>query len=217
MAFFLHIRPVRVVIFQFTALMLVGMPIAATAQSADSAVATRPNLISISPVELIYKNMIGYEHRVGRSSSLGILGSYCYGNFNTNRGCQATGYYRNYLQGHSPTGLYIQLQVSVLDFVQTVNLTNVKTREPFVFNYRAISGGGGIGFGYRNSLLRRALGGRFLYNVLFGFRGNPRPKPSYDNTAYHLESGFLGPDFGWYLGFGPGSIMHGLLTLDYQF
>jgi hypothetical protein len=217
MAFFLQIRTIGTVISLFTILIISEIPINAVAQSVDSAVVPRPSFISVSPVELIYKTMIGYEHRVGRGSSLGILGSYCYGNFNTNKGYQATGYYRNYLQGHAPTGLYIQLQVSVLDFVQTANLIDIKTRQPFAFDYRAISGGGGIGIGYRNSLFRRASSGHLLYNVLVGLRGNPRPKPSYDNTAYHLESNFLGPDFGWYMGFGPGSIMHGLLTVDYQF
>lgn len=161
--------------------------------------------------------MAGYEHRWGRRNSVGILASYHYGNVGLSQGGQATAYYRYSLARQFSTGFYFQFQLSVLDFLQTANLVDTKTREYVAFDYRAVSGGGGIGLGYRRQLLRRASNGHLLYNVLLGFRGNPRPQPSYDATRYRLESSFLPPDFGWYMGFSPGSIVHGLVTLDYQF
>lgn len=179
-------------------------------------------VVSISPAELIYKTQIGYEHSWRSRNSLGLLGSYHYGHFastNQLRGGQITGYYRRFLTQDFPTGLYVQAQASLLDFVQPANLVHIKTSQPYNFNYSAVSGGAGFGFGYRDRLMQRAFGGHLLYNALLGLRYQYRAKAEYDATVYQPKSGFLGPsdDANWNLGFGPGSLAHGLLTLDYQF
>ena len=198
-------------------ILLAWLPATANAQSVDSATVGRSAIISISPVELFYKSMVGYEHRWGRRNSVGVLASYHYGSLGFSQGWQATGYYRYYLTRQFPAGLYFQFQLSVLNFMQTANLVDIKTRKPLAFDYRTVSGGGGIGLGYSGPLLRQMAKGRLLYNVLLGFRGNPYPQPSYDANVYRLETNFLGPDFSWYLGFSPGSMVHGLMTLNYLF
>lgn len=180
-------------------------------------------VVSISPAELIYKAQVGYEHRWRSRNSLGLLGSYHYGHLastNQLRGGQLTGYYRRFLTQEFPTGLYVQAQASLLDFVQPANLVNIKTSQPYTFDYSAVSGGAGFGFGYRGRLLQRALGGHLLYNALLGMRFQHRPRADYDASVYRPQMGLV---FGetdvsnWNLSFGPGSLAHGLLTLDYQF
>jgi hypothetical protein len=185
--------------------------------TAEPLAAVRANLVSVAPVELFYKTQLGYEHRTGPGSSLGVLGSYHYGVVGGYRGGQATGYYRRFLTQQFPTGLYFQFQFSVLNFEQTAYLVNLKTKQYSDYRYRVVSLGGGIGLGYRRYILRQATNSRLLGNALLGFRGNPRPQPDFDASTYRMESSFLGPDFGWYMGFSPGSMVHGLFTLDYQF
>ncbi|UOQ98645.1 hypothetical protein MUN81_03925 [Hymenobacter sp. 5317J-9] len=198
------------------ALLLLGRG-AVQAQTPAEPPAPRANIVSISPVELLYKTQLGYEHRTGQSSSVGVHASYHYGALSEYRGEQASVYYRRFLTQQFPGGLYFQFQLSILDFQQTANVVNIKTKQYVAYHYRTTSFGGGIGLGYRRTVLRRATNGRLLGNALLGFRGNPRPQPDYDTSVYRQESAFLGPDFGWYMGFSPGSMVHGLLTLDYQF
>jgi hypothetical protein len=193
------------------------LPLAVRAQAPELPAPVRANIISLAPVELFYKTQLGYERRTGSGSSLGALGSYHYGVVGQYRGGQATGYYRRFLTQQFPTGLYFQFQLSILDFEQTASLVNLKTKQYVDFQYRAVSWGGGIGLGYRRYVLRQATKSRLLGNALLGFRGNPRPQPDFDASTYRLESTFLGSDFGWHMGFSPGSMVHGLLTLDYQF
>lgn len=197
--------------------LLAWLPVTALAQSVDSPATQPRRIISVSPVELFYKTQLGYEHQTGPGSSLGLLGSYHYGVVGQYRGGQATAYYRRFLTQQFPTGLYFQFQFSILDFEQTESLVNLKTKQYTDYQYRAVSLGGGIGLGYRRYVLRQVTKSHLLGNALLGFRGNPRPQPDFDTSTYRAESNFLGPDFGWYLGFGPGSMVHGLLTLDYQF
>ncbi|MFD2722085.1 hypothetical protein ACFST9_25425 [Hymenobacter monticola] len=198
----------------------VGSAQASHAQSPiEPAAAARRNIVSVSPVELFYKTQLGYERGVGPHSSVGLLGSYHYGNLAGYQGWQTTGYYRHFFTRQFPTGLYLQLQASVCSYWQDANLINQKTSKPYSLRYRGLSGGGGLGLGYRGYFLRRATGGRLLWNALLGLRGQARPVATYDETIYRPEVGFLGisDDANWYLGPSPGSLAHGLLTLDYQF
>jgi len=201
-------------------LLLAGCAQTAKAQApAEPTEAVHANIVSISPVELFYKTQLGYERAVGRRSSVGVLGSYHYGTVAGYQGWQATGYYRYFLTRQFPTGLYLQLQASTFDYWQDASLINQQTSKPYSFRYQALSGGGGFGLGYRGYLLRRATGGHLLWNALLGLRGQIRPAASYDETFYRPKTSFLGTtdEANWYLGPGPGSIAHGLLTVDYQF
>lgn len=201
-------------------LFFVGSAQASHAQAPTAPVAAvRPNIVSVSPVELFYKTQLGYERGVGPHSSVGVLGSYHYGNVAAYEGWQTTGYYRYFLTRQFPAGLYLQLQASVFNYWQDANLINQKTSKPYSFRYQELSGGAGIGLGYRGYLLRRASGGHLLWNALLGLRGQARPVANYDETLYRPNVGFLGisDDANWYLGPSPGSLAHGLLTLDYQF
>ncbi|MBJ6109099.1 hypothetical protein JAO73_08765 [Hymenobacter sp. BT523] len=198
------------------ALLLLGRG-AVQAQTPAEPPTTRANIVSISPIELFYKAQLGYEHSTGLSSSVGGHASYHYGVLGEYRGEQGSVYYRRFLTQQFPGGLYFQFQLNILNIQQTASVVNVKTKQYAAYQYQATSFGGGIGLGYRRYVLRRASNGRLLGNALLGFRGNPRPQPDFDTSIYRQESSFLGPDFGWYMGFSPGSMVHGLLTLDYQF
>ncbi|MDO7845205.1 hypothetical protein Q5H92_02475 [Hymenobacter sp. M29] len=175
------------------------------------------NIVSLSPAELFYKTQLGYERGVGPHSAVGLLGSYHYGVIEGYKGPQATVYYRYFVKRPFPTGLYFHCQLSLLHVEQTADLVNIKTKQYTEYRYQAVSMGGGIGLGYRRYLVRKATKSHLLVNALLGYRGNPRPQPDFDSSIYRLESSFLGPDFGWYLGFSPGSMAFGLLSLDYQF
>lgn len=207
----------------FIGSILAGVPVIVNAQAVDSATSSRASIVSISPIELIYKIQVGYERRWRSRNSLGLLGSYHYGSFARTdqlRGGQLTGYYRRFLTHEFPTGLYIQVQASILDFMHHANLATIKTNEPYKFDYIAVSGGAGFGFGYRGRLLQRVAGGRLLYNTLLGVRFQNRPRTDYDMSIYRPQTGLVfgeTDDTNWNLGFGPGSLVHGLLTLDYQF
>jgi hypothetical protein len=211
--------PTRSLYCLWPGLLLAGSPHVSWAQSAVPAPLAYTRVISVSPVELFYKTQLGYEHRWGRCNSLGVLGSYHYGNVGVYQGGQITGYYRRFLSQQFPTGLYGQLQVSLLNFSQPAHLVEIKTRKEYSFYYQAMSAGFGFGLGYRGQLLRQVTGGRLLYNALIGLRFQHQPKAPYETTIYRPKSGFLGEtdDAHWHLGFGPGSIDHGLLSLEYQF
>lgn len=201
---------------------LMSWPTAVYAQAAQPALPALPaysQVISISPVELFYKTQLGYEHRLGQRNSLGVLGSYHYGNVGNYQGWQTTGYYRRFFSRQFPTGFYGQLQVSLLNFSQPANLVEIKTSKAYSFDYRGVSAGWGFGLGYRGQLLRQATGGHLLYNALLGMRFQHQPEASYDTGVYRPKSSFLGEtdDANWHLGFGPGSLAHGLLALEYQF
>lgn len=192
------------------------------AQSSEPSPPIPSTIISISPAELVYKTQLGYEHRWGTRNSLGMLGSYHYGNFSHAgqlRGGQLTGYYRRFLTHEFPTGLYVQAQASLLDFVHTASLVNIETKQAYSFDYQAASGGAGFGFGYRGRIMKRVFNNHLLYNAMLGVRFQHLPAADYDATKYRPETGFLGQtdDANWHLGFGPGSLAHGLLTLDYEF
>ncbi len=200
----------------------IALPNSVRAQSSEPVQPIHSTIISISPAELIYKTQLGYEHRWGTRNSLGLLGSYHYGNFSNSgqlRGGQLTGYYRRFLTHEFPTGLYVQAQASLLDFVHTASLVDTKTKQYYSFDYRAVSGGAGFGFGYRGRFLRRAFGNHLLYNAMLGVRFQHLPAADYDAAKYQPRTGFLGEttDANWHIGFGPGSLPHGLLTLDYEF
>jgi hypothetical protein len=191
----------------------------ACAQAPADQPGTSANIVSASPVELFYKAQVGYERRVGQRNSIGLMCSYNYGVIGAFKGGQATAFYRRFITRAFPTGLFLQAQASVLNFSQEAHLVKLKTYEPYSFHYRATSTGAGFGIGYRGRFLRRVSGGHLLYTALLGVRFQGRPLPSYDATIYEPKTGFLGgtDDSNWYLGPGPGSISHGLLTLDYQF
>lgn len=200
-------------------LLLLISPLAAWAQVPGPPAPARATILSVSPAELFYKAQLGYEHRLGTRNSLGLLGAARYGLGQRYHGWQASGYYRRFLTRPYPTGLYVQAQASVFDFEQEANLYNIRTQTTYSFEYRGLSGGGGVGLGYRNYLLRHATQGRLLWNVLLGARAQLRPTADYDATVYRPALSFVGDSdaFNWHLGFSPGSIVHGLLTLDYQF
>ena len=199
-------------------LLLLISPLAAWAQGPGQPAPARATILSVSPAELFYKAQLGYEHRLGTRSSVGLLGTARYGFSQRYHGWQASGYYRRFLTRPYPTGLYVQAQASVFNFEQEANLYNTRTQKPYSFEYRGLSGGGGLGLGYRNYLLRRATQGRLLWNVLLGGRAQLRPTADYDATVYRPTLSFVGDSdvVNWHLGFSPGSIVHGLLTLDYQ-
>ena len=200
-------------------LVLLLAPTFARAQSAAASTPERLNIISVSPAELFYKTQVGYERQLNSFSSLGLLGAYRYGFSGRYEGWQATAQYRLFFGRGFPGGAYFQVQASVFNHLLEANLTNPKTYKTLSFDYRAVGGGGGFGFGYRRHLLRQALGGHLLGNVLLGFRFQQRPQPSYDTTVYQPSVGFLGQvdEANWRLGHSPGSIVHGLLSLDYSF
>ena len=200
--------------------LLVGVPGMARAQAGDSILA-RPNIISLSPAELFYKTQIGYERQLSKRSTLGAQALYRYGFDQRYKGWQATLLYRCFVSKKGfPTGLYFQAQASLFNFQQEASLIDNGTHKPYYFEYRALSGGVGGGMGFRQYVLRRAFGQHLLGNALLGIRAQVRPEPTYDSALYHAESSFLGPvnDANWHLSaLSPGSILHGLLTLDYQF
>lgn len=200
-------------------LLLLGGPARTRAQVPGAPAPVRVSIVTLSPAELFYKAQVGYEHRLGARSSVGLLGTARYGMSQRYHGWQATGYYRRFLTRPYPAGLYAQVQASVFDFAQEASLYNPTARTDYYFEYRGLSGGGGFGLGYRNYLLRRATQGRLLWNVLVGLRVQIRPSPEYDHNTYRPALSFVGDSdaFNWHLGFSPGSIPHGLLTLDYQF
>jgi hypothetical protein len=198
-------------------LLLLGSPARTRAQGPGAP--ARASIVTLSPAELFYKAQVGYEHRLGGRSSVGVLGTARYGMSQRYHGWQATGYYRRFLTRPYPAGLYTQVQASVFNFAQEASLYNPKNYTDYYFEYRGLGGGGGFGLGYRNYLLRRATQGRLLWNVLLGLRVQIRPAPDYDRNTYYPTRSFLGDSdaANWHLGFSPGSIAHGLLTLDYQF
>ena len=178
--------------------------------------AARATIVSVSPAELLYKAQLGYEHQLGTHSSLGATAFY---NYRRYRGWQVTGYYRQFLTHSFPTGLYAQAQASIFNHTQEASLLSRATYERLSFDYRALSGGAGAGLGYRMYILRRASRDHLLGNVLVGVRAQFRPEPDYDGAAYYPESSFLGQvdEANWHFGPGPGSIFHGLLSVDYWF
>lgn len=200
-------------------LLLLGGPARTRAQVPGAPAPARASIVSLSPAELFYKAQVGYEHRLGARGSVGLLGTARYGMSQRYHGWQATGYYRRFLTRPYPAGLYTQVQASVFNFAQEASLYNPTARTYYYFEYRGLGGGGGFGLGYRNYLLRHATQGRLLWNVLVGLRVQIRPAPDYDRNTYYPTRSFLGDDaaLNWHLGFSPGSIGHGLLTLDYQF
>lgn len=194
---------------------LFGLSVRAQVLSAPQ----RPHLVSIAAAELFYKTQLGYEHQLGERNSVGALGLARYGLGQRYQGWQATGYYRRFLTRQFPTGLYVQAQLSVFNFEQKADLYSAATRSYLSFYYRGLSGGGGLGLGYRNYLLRQATHGHLLWNALLGGRAQARPALSYDADRYQPVSGFLGDsnEYDWHMGFSPGSFIHGQLSIDYQF
>ena len=211
------LRP-RIVSQLGLSLVFASLPTIGWAQAAAAELPAHANIISVSPGELFYKTQLGYERRLGQRNAVGVQAGYHYGTMGGHRGWQATGYYRRFLTGRFPTGFYVQAQASLFNFSQTANLIEVRTKKPFSIEYQALSAGGGFGFGYRGRLLQHAFGGRLLYSTLLGLRFQHLPHASYDALAYYPDSGFLGETdaANWHLGFGPGTLAHGLLTLDYQ-
>lgn len=196
------------------------LPALASAQSADS-IPARPNIISFSPAELFYKAQIGYERQVSRRNAVGTQAFYRYGFNQRYQGWQASLLHRFFVSKTGfPTGVYFQTQISVFNFQQEAHMIDNATHQPYYFEYRSVSGGAGVGIGCRKYLMRRAFGPRLLANALLGVRAQYRPEPTYDSNLYYVEVSFLGPrdDANWHFSAsGPGYLLHGLLTLDYQF
>jgi hypothetical protein len=190
------------------------------AQGIEPAPAVPRHVLSFSPADLFHKAQAGYEHRLGRYASLGANAFYSYGLWGRYEGWQTVFFCRYFISRDFPVGPYFQAQGAVFNHMYEASLTERNNyRQGLNFDYRGIGGGGGLGLGYRSHVLRRVLGGRLLGNVLVGGRMNFRPVPVYDNARYYPSSGFLGrtDDVNWIFGPGPGSLFHGLLTLDYQF
>ena len=200
-------------------MVLAGVPGLAWSQAPDSVKPLPKSIISISPVDLLYKVAVGYQRGLGRHSAVGVIGAYHYGLAARYKGWQVTGYYRQFFTHQFPTGLYIELQASAFDFLQEANLINRQTHKPYSFKYRQLSGGVGVGFGYQSFLFPRTFSNRLVGDAMLGVRGQIRPIPTYDDAIYYPDYGFLGntDEANWHLGFSPGSIAHGLLTLGYLF
>jgi len=199
--------------------LLAGRPASAQTPAPVQTIPGRPHLLSVSVAELFYKVQLGYEHQLGGRNSVGISGLARYGLGRPYQGWQVSGYYRRFLTRQFPTGLYVQAQASLFNFEQQARLYSPTDRSNYSFYYRGLSGGGGLGLGYRGYLLRQATHGYLLWNAMLGGRAQARPAPAYDATRYQPVSGFLGDSdvYDWHMGFSPGSIVHGQLSLDYQF
>jgi hypothetical protein len=205
----------------YAGLLLALLPSLTKAQSAEAPVIPR-HIVSFSPAELFYKAQLGYEHRLGRYTSVGATGFHRYGFEGRYKGWQISLFGRYYLTSQFPVGLYLQAQANAFNHQYEANLINRQNyRQSLSFDYRGVGSGGGVGLGYQGRLLRRACGGRLLGNVLLGARAQLRPHyPAYDTAAYSPSYGFLGndDDANWHLSASsPGSILYGLLTLAYQF
>lgn len=207
-----------IISFLLLAQLLTLIPEAAWSQSPAPTATRRAQFISFSPAELFYKAQLGYERQLGQRSAVGVSAFYRYGLDGRYHGWQGSLYYRYWLGAAFPQGLYFQAQANVYNHLYEANLTNYKTFQHRSFDYRGLAGGGGLGLGYRHYVLRRALNEHLLGNALLGIRMQARPTPEYADDGYYPSRSFLGETdaTNWLLGTSPGSVVFGLLTLDYQ-